>query len=120
MPGSTFRYGSHFLESNSGDPPAFEQAANRRRCHAFAKGRYNTTGNKNILRPHPLSSERKKSARSELGLILQVDVGVQRILRRMHAAVNVAIKIAAMNFESKHKSLSSLQAGMYQSGFEAA
>ena len=46
-----------FLEGNS-ETPAFEQAANRRRCHAFAKGGNNTTGNKNILRPHPLSSGR--------------------------------------------------------------
>jgi hypothetical protein len=53
------------LEGNS-ETSAFEQAANRRRCHAFAKGRYNTTGNKNILRPHPLSSVHKKLRVTEL------------------------------------------------------
>ena len=54
-----------FLESNP-ETPAFKQAANRRRCDTFSKGRNNATGNKNILRPHPLSSGRKKRF-AELG-----------------------------------------------------
>jgi len=75
------------LEGNS-ETSAFEQAANRRRCYAFAKGRNNATGNKNILRPHPLSSGREKTRGAELGSILQEDVGVQRILRRIIFPVN--------------------------------
>ena len=59
--------GIAFLEGNS-ETPAFEQAANRRRCHAFAQGGYNTTGNKNILRPHPLSSGRLKNTGCRTGL----------------------------------------------------
>jgi hypothetical protein len=39
---------------------AFQQTPNRRRCYALAQGGYNTTGNKNILRRHPLSSSRSK------------------------------------------------------------
>jgi hypothetical protein len=76
------------LEGNS-ETSAFEQAAYRRRCHAFAKGRNNSTGNKNILRPHPLSSVRKKYTGAKLGLFLQEDVGVQRIVRRIRISVNV-------------------------------
>src|SRR6266566_191003 len=40
------------LEGNS-ETSAFEQAANRRCCYAFAKGGNNSTGNKYILWPHP-------------------------------------------------------------------
>jgi len=76
------------LEGNS-ETSAFEQAANRRRCYAFAKGRNNATGNKNVLRPHPLSSVPQKITGEELGLLLQENVGVQRILRTFHIAVNV-------------------------------
>ena len=79
--------GIAFLESDS-ETAAFEQAANRRRCNALAQGGYNTTGNKNILRPHPLSSGRLKIRDAELGSILQKDVGVQRILRGMRVTVN--------------------------------
>jgi hypothetical protein len=57
--GINVQVGIALLEGNS-ETSAFEQAAYRRRCHAFAKGRNNSTGNKNILRPHPLSSVRKK------------------------------------------------------------
>ena len=46
-----------FLESDS-ETAALEETANRRRCNTLAQGGYNTTGNKNILRPHPLSSGR--------------------------------------------------------------
>jgi hypothetical protein len=47
------------LEGDS-ETTAFEKTPNRRRCNALAQGGYNTTGNKNILRPHPLSSGRLK------------------------------------------------------------
>ena len=42
------------LEGDS-ETAAFEQTADRRRCNALAQGGNNTTGNKNILRPHPCS-----------------------------------------------------------------
>ena len=58
--------GIAFLESDS-ETTAFEQAANRRRCYALAQGGYNATGNKNILRPHPLSSSPLKLRVTELG-----------------------------------------------------
>ena len=49
--------GIAFLEGDS-ETAAFEETAYRRRCDAFAQGGYNAAGNKNILRPHPLSSGR--------------------------------------------------------------
>src|SRR5258708_1635395 len=56
-----------FLEGNS-EPTSFEETAYRRRCNALAQGGYNTTGNKNILRRHPLSSSRLKITGCGTGL----------------------------------------------------
>jgi hypothetical protein len=80
--------GIALLEGNS-ETSAFEQAANRRRCYAFAKGGNNTTGNKYILLPHRLSSGCKPYTSAKLGLLLQKDVGVHRIVRRIFIRVNV-------------------------------
>src|SRR5579863_6531077 len=55
-----------FLESNS-ESATFQETADGRCGNALAQGGYNTAGNKNILRPHPLSSSRSKPFRdSEL------------------------------------------------------
>ena len=51
-PGINVQIGIALLEGNS-ETPAFEQAANRRRGDAFAKGGNHTAGYKNILRTHP-------------------------------------------------------------------
>jgi hypothetical protein len=87
------------LEGNS-ETSAFEQTANRRRCYAFAKGGNNTTGNKYILWPHRLSSGRETYTNAELGLLLQKDVAVQRILRRIITSVNVTKFSKKQNFSA--------------------
>ncbi len=56
-----------FLECDS-ETAAFQKTANRRRCNTLAQGGYNTTGYKNILRRHPLSSSRLKNKRLRNGL----------------------------------------------------
>jgi hypothetical protein len=93
------------LESDS-ETAAFQQAANRRRCNALAQGGYNTTGNKNILRRHPLSSDRLRTSNVELVKSSRKMLAYNAFYGGRHVTVNVQPHGALGRFPTRELNVS--------------